>query len=481
MYELSVEQIDSVTRLVSNSEITYSHLPEDLIDHICCDIESEMSIGLSFNKALERVKCKFGDNGLERVQEDTILLIDQKYRFMKTTMKIFGNVSLALIGIGTIFKLYHWPMATAMLLLGFVFLAFIFYPSTIMANYRKNGRKRILIHVLALLGGIPLMIGILFKVNHWPLATILLSVGWFILLFVLLPIWFFKKIKEIETKREKTMYAIGALGLILFELSTLFKIQHWPGAAMLLLVGAILIVSVFTPMYAKIISKKTNYVSEKYIYVIIVIIFFTLFGTLININFSKRVWSSLSNTNYYAQVEYEYYNSQNNNMLSQVSNADLLLIHEKADEICKEIDKTKMELIIRSQDINESEVTKYMKDINLLNNKYEHDVVNKVFFGNGDKPYASLFKNQLLDFKKIILKNQPELENEIEKLLNLEDINSHGVMQTWEKGMFSSSSLYVTLIQLSNISRNIRVLENLIYSNILLEEGIDNEKIVSNL
>ena len=173
MYELTLEQVKNVREIVSNSEITYSHLSDDLIDHICCDIELEMSVGLSFNKALERVQCKFGDSGLQKIQEDTILLIDQKYRFMKTTTKIFGNVSLALIGIGTIFKLFHWPLATILLVLGFLLLGLIFYPSTILASYRKNGRKRLGLHIIAIIGGISLFFGILFKINHWPGTSIL--------------------------------------------------------------------------------------------------------------------------------------------------------------------------------------------------------------------------------------------------------------------------------------------------------------------
>ena len=129
MCELTTEQLETVVEIVGNSEITYSHLPDDLIDHICCDIESEMSVGLSFNKALERVQCKFGDLGLQKIQEDTILLIDQKYRFMKTTMKIFGNVSLALIGLGTIFKIFHWIGSAFVLSFGFLLLGLVLkYP-----------------------------------------------------------------------------------------------------------------------------------------------------------------------------------------------------------------------------------------------------------------------------------------------------------------------------------------------------------------
>lgn len=201
MYELTIEQIKKVTEIVGDSEITYSHLPDDLIDHICCDIESEMSIGLSFNKAFERVKSKFGDPGLQKIQEDTILLIDQKYRFMKTTMKIFGNVSLALVGIGTISKIFHWPGASLALTLGFVLLGLVFYPATILASYRKNGRKKLALHIVPIIGGIALILGILFKLQHWPYAAILMTLGWIIILIVFLPAWLINQ--SIENKNKK--------------------------------------------------------------------------------------------------------------------------------------------------------------------------------------------------------------------------------------------------------------------------------------
>ena len=64
------------------------------------------------------------------------------FGLMKTTMKIFGNVSLAMLGIATMFKIMHWPGGSLMLTLGFFLLAFIFFPATILASYRKSEKKR---------------------------------------------------------------------------------------------------------------------------------------------------------------------------------------------------------------------------------------------------------------------------------------------------------------------------------------------------
>ena len=249
MLELTLDEIETVEEIVSNSEITYSHLPDDLVDHICCDVESEMSVGLSFKEAFERVQSKFGDPGLQKIQEDTIILIDQKYRFMKTTMKIFGNVSLATIGLATIFKLLHWPGASIMLVLGFVLLSFIFFPATLMANFRKTGRKKPFLNILAAIGGIALMMGILFKIQHWPGASVLLGSGWTILLIIFLPLWLIIYARESKNKNRTLIYSIGVFGVIIFELSTLFKIQHWPGSGIMMMVGAILLVAVFLPLF----------------------------------------------------------------------------------------------------------------------------------------------------------------------------------------------------------------------------------------
>ena len=135
MYELSINNINYLTREISKSGITYSHLLDDLIDHVCCDVENEMKKGLPFEKAYEEVKQKIGIDGLQHIQNDTIYLIDKNYRTMKKTMKIFGVLSPILMALGALFKIEHWPTASILLVLGFFFLTFLFLPSAIYVSY----------------------------------------------------------------------------------------------------------------------------------------------------------------------------------------------------------------------------------------------------------------------------------------------------------------------------------------------------------
>jgi hypothetical protein len=75
---------------------------DELIDHVCCDVEFEMQNGIPFAKAYEVVKNKIGIEGLERIQHETLYLIDKKYRIMKKTMKISGLIAPILLSLGSL-------------------------------------------------------------------------------------------------------------------------------------------------------------------------------------------------------------------------------------------------------------------------------------------------------------------------------------------------------------------------------------------
>ena len=82
MPELNLHDIDQISRDINRQEITFSHLLEELIDHVCCDVEYEMHQGLDFTDAYRKVKERIGSRGLEKVQEETLYAVDSKYRKM---------------------------------------------------------------------------------------------------------------------------------------------------------------------------------------------------------------------------------------------------------------------------------------------------------------------------------------------------------------------------------------------------------------
>ncbi|HOT88540.1 MAG TPA: hypothetical protein PL028_03230, partial [Bacteroidales bacterium] len=131
MQDLTSANIEIIIAEVSKANISFSHLRDELIDHICCEVENEMQNGISFENAFEKVKKIIGNKGLKKVQENTLFLIDKKYRFMKRIMKIFGLISLLMITVGALFKIQHWPGAGPLMVLGFFLLGAIFFPSAL--------------------------------------------------------------------------------------------------------------------------------------------------------------------------------------------------------------------------------------------------------------------------------------------------------------------------------------------------------------
>jgi hypothetical protein len=94
-----------------------------------------------------------------------------------------------------------------------------------------------------------LIIGSLFKVMHWPGASILLVLGTVFLSLIFLPLLFLTKSKESSNTSERAVLGIGALVGILYCLSTLFKVMHWPGASYLWMSTIVLSAFVFIPVY----------------------------------------------------------------------------------------------------------------------------------------------------------------------------------------------------------------------------------------
>ena len=78
------------------------------------------------------------------------------------------------------------------------------------------------------------------------------------------------------------------------------------------MVGAILIVVVFLPLFSVTLYKRATYVSGRFIYLIILSAFILVFLTLINLNLSKSVFKSVPFSNKYNNIEKEYIESQNN-------------------------------------------------------------------------------------------------------------------------------------------------------------------------
>jgi hypothetical protein len=141
-------------------------------------VENEMQNGLSFSEAYHMVRQKMGHRRLKEIQEETLYAVDTKYRHMKNTMRISGIAGTVLLGFGALFKIQHWPLAGSMTTLGGIVLALIFLPSALGVLWKEtHNRKRLLLFISAFFAGGFFILGTIFKIQHWPGAGIILTLA----------------------------------------------------------------------------------------------------------------------------------------------------------------------------------------------------------------------------------------------------------------------------------------------------------------
>lgn len=318
MPELSLHHIDQISHDLSREEITFSHLLEDLIDHICCDVENEMQNGLSFSAAYMKVKQKMGSRRLKQIQEETLYAVDTKYRYMKNTMKISGVVGTVLFGFAAMFKIQHWPMAGVLMTLGALVLAFVFLPSALNVLWKEtHNRKRLFLVISAFFAGMLLIIGTLFKVQHWPMAGAILTLAVLSGILFFIPALALSKLSDQENKAKRPVYFLGATGIVLFAAGMLFKMQHWPLATLFIILGIILLGFLAFPMFTSLTWKEENHISSMFIFMVIGFLLIVVPGAMITLNLQHSYQAFYSPKNDQQTALYDYLFSNNNSLISR--------------------------------------------------------------------------------------------------------------------------------------------------------------------
>jgi GldL N-terminal domain/GldM N-terminal domain len=475
MYSLSNNEISLIENWVDEAEITFSHLRDDLIDHLCCDIENEINDGEEFQKAYEKVKEKTTLFGLKEIQEDTVLLINKRYRFMKNTMKIFGTISMATLAIGSLFKMFHWPGASYLIVLGFLLMCFVFFPATIWVLRKESkfkGRKSFA--VITFLSFVILMIGILFKIQHWPGASMMLLTGLGMICFVFLPTLIYNHLQLVENKKDRRLYITGYLALIIYIIGFLFKIFHWPLASILIILGSIVLTSVFLPLYASRNYDKVKYVSEKIIFLMITFLFFNAFIFLVVIKFSDNLKVEYIKTLSELEKQTEIVQFNTNNLATEIAELDTSNqckeIGEKTKELFNEIELLKKDLIQTVAKISPNEADDYMTNPRkLLTLSMSSLESQKLFHIDETKGRAHLLKNSLDNYKRFLA---AQINENVDLMLIVDDLIDTKDQALDSKELLAWEIYYFNMIPmniynyLSLLQRNISIAESMILSEI---------------
>ncbi len=428
MAELTEKEIGRLNREIQKQGLTYTELQQELLDHLCCDVEAEMEEGLEFIKALEKVRKGMGKDRIQQIQEETLLLINQKYRIMKKFMYILGMIAPAMLITGTIFKIQHWPGAGVLLVLSLFILGAIYLPVFVMVKIRdtrKEGKK------------------------------------------VNMP-----------------MYIFGLIAGIIFIAGAMFKIQHWPGAGIMIILSGLVTVLIFIPiLVVQALKDKENQV-QNFTILIFVLCFVAITFMIYALRVSKNVLTafSVATEGHIASTEIvEARNSAYLDRLQQsVPGSDIIQeqakeISSRSDALSDYINDLTADMVHRSHPDNLAAVDQEGNiAFDKLDNMDELYSVRVVIFGDEGIPgKGNDLQQKINEYKEFLSENSdPKLAGMINKLL---DTGPRGEL-TWVQYCFLQAPMIGAVNVLTSIQSNIRVAEGEVLSQLLhrpLEEVLE--------
>ena len=144
---------------------------------------------------------------------------------MKKKLYLAGLLSTIFTFLGSLFNIMHWKGASVMIIVGAFSFAFIIIPLLIFIKFKEVSLLfDNFIYSIGITLGTILMVGFIFKLMHWPWATVLMLSSVLIFNFVYIPLYFISRFKREELKfntivNSVVMFSFGSVLLALFDLT----------------------------------------------------------------------------------------------------------------------------------------------------------------------------------------------------------------------------------------------------------------------
>lgn len=200
MNNLTDQNIEFISNIIKNSRIESNEMKEDLIDHFCCAIEEEIQKGLTFEKAYDKAYHYICPDGFDEIQRETVYLLTfKKIKTMKRLMYVSGYLSAIGVTTTLFMKINHIAFGQLALLMTAAILVFFFLPSLFINLYKRELSKSLSEKIKYMSGLIAIVLIIafaIFKISHWPGATMIFLTSLVIINFAFFPSLFFKMYRK---------------------------------------------------------------------------------------------------------------------------------------------------------------------------------------------------------------------------------------------------------------------------------------------
>ena len=182
-----------------------------------------------------------------------------------------------------------------------------------------------------------MFIGVIFKIKHFAGAGIVLVVGIGLLAFVFMPIAYFQLIKSTSDKSLKLVYHMAFVSFFFGFLGMMFKVQHWDGASLIMLIAIPAPYVLFLPAYIRYHNKRKLKADLNFFAILFFMIYLGLFTALLSLRISKNVVDAKANLGENIREINTYLLAQNKPVIDKNLSEDVLQLVNRLEQIKKEM------------------------------------------------------------------------------------------------------------------------------------------------
>lgn len=290
--------------------------------------------------------------------------------------------------------------------------------------------------------------GGIFKVNHFPGAGIMLTLGMLMLIFLFLPLALTNHYRAEGNRQNLLLYIVTWLTCLVVFGSMLFKIQHWPGAGKLLMIALPFPYVVFLPVFLAVTAKNKNFSIHNTVFVLFLLSGISVSSVLLSLNVSKeRIDDSLNMSRNYNRIEM---------VLDKIpAYAGQDAVAQKIDDLIGIVDNYQSR-IFASEGITENDWNNDPWNFPWLETA---DVASEVLVTGGKEPSLDLTLQSGLKDLISLLETTPGYEQFAKSApVIFEFAELPGASDEWTRQMFQVNTRAWSLIYLDGLETNLKLL-----------------------
>lgn len=300
--------------------------------------------------------------------------------------------------------------------------------------------------------------GAMFKIQHWPLAGIIITLGFALFVIAFMPIALRNSYQSETDKSLKKLYIIAYICIFIECTGTLFKIQRWPGTEFFLIVGIPIPFVLFLPAYVLHIRKNKQLNYNNLLLVLFFFAYFASITALLSVNVSRDMLDEMVMSANEYEEQCTLTDLQTNTLVNSLpllsdsgKIANIQKINVKAISICDLADRMRIG-IVKNIDLSNEQAIGSNGHINLW--MIEGKDNKSIFYRQLFQEKASELKRNLLEYKELLSKTVPSNKQVLDYINHQLTISYY-----WEKEKFEGKYLVATIETLSSIKSTVKLVE----------------------